>query len=109
MSQPSREMSVTVESPISLTPDLDILHISRSPKYPRFVILYDPPGYNPHPDPATENQQHYPAIGEMMTYTATIRNSGGVTSEPFILTWYVDSVLVQTENCDALYPRQRLS
>ncbi|MFQ6617596.1 MAG: FlgD immunoglobulin-like domain containing protein [Fidelibacterota bacterium] len=108
-SQPSEEVSVTVQIFANGLPDLDILHISRSPKYPRYEIVYDPPGYNPRLKPGTENDPHYPATGELMRYTAVVRNSGGGTVEGFNLYWWVDSVLVQTETYGRLYPRQRIS
>ncbi len=105
---PSDEVSVSAVPFANGYPDLDILHISRSPKYPRFEVEYTASGYNPHPRPGTENQKHYPDPGEMMTYTATVRNSGGGTMDGFRLFWYVDSQIVQTEDYGALFPRQRI-
>ncbi|MBN1351130.1 T9SS type A sorting domain-containing protein, partial [candidate division KSB1 bacterium] len=108
-SQPSQEVSVLVQKPLNELPDLDVLFISRSPKYPRFAILYDPPGYNPKPDPLTENTRHVPLPGELMCYSATVGNSGGATMGNFNLKWYVDSALVQQESCGMLFPKQRLT
>lgn len=105
---PSDEASVTVEEFAGGMPDLDILHISRSPKYPRLDIVYDPPGYNPHPRPGTENVKHYPDPGEMMTYTAAIRNSGGGTVQGFQVDWYADSLLIHSATYGHIFPRQRI-
>ena len=107
-SLPSPEISLLVEIFANGLPDLDVLYISRSPKYDRYEIAYDPPGYNPHPKPGTENVKHYPDPGELMTYTAVVRNSGGGTVEGFNLFWYVDSQLVQAETYGVLFPRQRI-
>lgn len=106
-SEPSEEASVTVELFANGQPDLSVLFISRSPRYPRFDIVYDPPGYNPHPRPGSEDDKRYPDPGEMMTYTAVIRNNGGGTVESFEANWYVDGALVQTETFGQLFPRQR--
>lgn len=106
-SMPSEEVEVLAQPSVNDTPDLDILYISRSPKYPRFEVEYNPPGYNPHLKPGTQNLQHYPGIGEPMKYTATIRNSGRATIENFQIRWYTDSLLVQSEVRGQLFPRQR--
>jgi len=105
---PSEEAEVTVVPFAGGNPDLDILHISRSPKYPRFEVEYDPPGYNPHLAPGTQQLKHYPDPAESMKYTALIRNSGGGTVEGFMITWLVDSVVVQSEISGRLFPRQRI-
>lgn len=107
-SDPSEEVSVTVEVFANGEPDLSVLYISRSPRYNRFDIVYDPPGYNPHPRPGSEDDKRYPNNGEMMTYTAAIRNNGGGTVESFEANWYVDGALFQTENFGLLFPRQRV-
>jgi hypothetical protein len=106
---PSEEVQVLAQPSPNDTPDLDILYISRSPKYPRFEVEYDPPGYNPYLKPGTQNLQHYPEVGEPIKYTATIRNSGGATIENYIIHWYADSVLVQSETRGQLFPRQRIT
>jgi hypothetical protein len=108
-SDPSEEVSVTVEVFANGEPDLSVLYISRSPRYKRFDIVYGPPGYNPHPRPGSEDDKRYPNTGEMMTYTAVIRNNGGGTVESFQANWYADGVLFQTENFGQLFPRQRLT
>ncbi len=89
-------------------PDLDVLYISRTPRYPRFQVEYDPPGYNPHLMPGTQLLQHYPLNGELLKYTAVIRNSGGGESGNFQVEWWVDSTLQQTEYFSTIFPRQRV-
>ena len=89
-------------------PDLDVLYISRSPRYPRFQVVYDPPGYNPHLQPGTQFLQHYPLNGENLKYTAVIRNSGGGTSGGFTVEWWVDSTRIQTQHFSELFPGQKV-
>ena len=108
LSSPSNETSVTVQQFANGDPDLDILHISRSPKYPRYEVEYDPPGYNPQLIAGTHNIKHYPDPGEMLKYSAIIRNSGGGTIDNFEIFWYIDSLLVMTENGGRLFPRQQI-
>ncbi len=107
-SLPSPETRVTVVPFANGLPDLDVLLISRSPRYPRFEVAYNPPGYNPHLVPGTQNLKHYPNLGELMIYNAIIRNSGGGTIEDFVINWYVDSVLVHTDPGSRLFPRQKV-
>lgn len=106
-SPPSEEAEVTVTPFAGGLPDLDIIFIARSPKYPRFEVEYEPSGYNPHLKPGTELLKHYPDPGELMKYIAVIRNSGGGTVEGYTINWMVDSVLVQSETRGQLFPRQR--
>ncbi len=106
---PSPVAEVVAEPFAGGLPDLDVLYISRTPRYPRFQVEYGPPpGYNPHLKPGTEHLQHYPRHGEPLTYTAVIRNSGGGEAGEFRVEWWVDSVLVQTESFPPLFPRQRV-
>ncbi|GAB4366381.1 MAG: hypothetical protein Kow0042_06200 [Calditrichia bacterium] len=105
---PSEEVSVTAVPFANGQPDLDVRFISRSPKYPRYAIIYDPPGYNPRPRPGTQNWKHYPDPGELITYTAVVVNSGGGTVEGFQLYWEVNGQVVQSEDYGFLFPRQRM-
>jgi len=107
-SEPSDICSATIEQFANGLPDLDILYISRSPKYPRYEVEYNPPGYNPFLKPGTQNLKHYPDTGDLIKHSAVIRNSGGGTVENYIIQWYVDSVLVMSENREILFPRQKV-
>ncbi|MBN2366361.1 MAG: hypothetical protein EH225_10460, partial [Calditrichaeota bacterium] len=104
---PSAVASVRVEPFAGGLPDPDVLYITRLPRYPRYEVVYDPPGYNPRLSPQSQNLKHYPSVGEMMTYRSIIRNSGGGTIENVQVDWYVDSVNVHTEMIGRLFPRQR--
>lgn len=107
-SLPSEPARVTVETRYEGTADLNILFIGRTPRYKRYDIAYSPGGFNPHPRQGTENDKHYPDDGEMMTYTANIKNTGGGSVDSIKVEWYVDSVLQKTEYYGHLYPEQRL-
>ncbi|MCF8242327.1 MAG: T9SS type A sorting domain-containing protein [Melioribacteraceae bacterium] len=107
-SDPSPIIKFTAEQQFGGLPDLNVLFISRSQKYKRFEIEYTPGGYNPHPKPGTENIQHYPEDGELMTYTANIKNTGGGSVDSFMVKWYVDSELIQTSFHGSIYQEQRI-
>ncbi|MBN1543178.1 T9SS type A sorting domain-containing protein [candidate division KSB1 bacterium] len=100
-------LRVFAQPPTTDKPDPSVLFISRSPKYPRFSVIYEPGGYNPARDPRTVNQKNYPDAGELMTYTATFQNKGGVTALPFIVEWSVDSLVVRSKEHASLQPGQK--
>ncbi|MBD3410297.1 MAG: hypothetical protein GF419_08845 [Ignavibacteriales bacterium] len=103
----SKAVSCAVEQRFEGKPDLNVLFISRHPKYDRYQIEYESGGYNPFIKPGTENVKHYPDDGETMTYIAHVKNTGGATVDSFKIEWFVDSVLQRTERYGAFYPEQR--
>ncbi len=107
----SRPENVNVYTDLPLTDktDLDVLFISRSPKFPRYQVAYDPAGYNPYVIPENSNQRHYPREGEDMTYTAFIQNKGSAVVSSFDVKWYVDSLLVLSEYHADLQPGQKFN
>jgi len=104
----SEPLAVKVTPPSTDLPDLDVLFISRTPRYPRFEVEYGPPpGYNPHLKPGTEDVKHYPEAGEMIKYRAIIRNSGGETVEQFKIRWFVNGNTIKTDFYNLLIPGQQ--
>jgi hypothetical protein len=89
--------------------DLQVVSISRTPRYPRYWPLYtyyevtEPSGFGPYGFTAAtglgggqdENTQRWPEIGDPVTYTATVRNRG---TNPWVGelagTWRVDDAVV---------------
>lgn len=106
-SAPTQSIKVTTEIKPEAKPDPDVLFISRTPRYRRYEVAFDPPGYNPHQTAETEDLKHYPAENEMMTYTAVIRNSGGVLSTNTEVVWSVDGNEIATAMIDSLFPKER--
>ncbi|NOX38214.1 MAG: T9SS type A sorting domain-containing protein [Calditrichaeota bacterium] len=105
----SHTVGITVQMPKTSDPDLDVLFISRLPRYPRYEVVYGPPeGYNPHLKPGTEHRKHYPDPGELMRYVAVIRNSGGATSPPFQVIWRVNGIEYARQTIAPLIPGQRV-
>lgn len=85
--------------------DLQIVSISRTPKYPRYAPEYtyyevtEPSGFGPYIFSAAtglglgqdENTQRWPDIGDTVTYTVTVRNRGTETWSAAIRgIWTVD-------------------
>ncbi|KAA0216289.1 MAG: hypothetical protein EDM82_04785 [Cyanobacteria bacterium CYA] len=102
--------------------DLQVVCVSRTPRFPRYDPLYtyytitEPGGYGPYSFSAatglgsgqTGSTQRWPNVGQTVTYTATVRNRG---SEHFSGTvhgtWTVDGVPVSSVPQDLdLNPRQ---
>jgi len=100
-------IQVVAEPPVANLSDLDLLFLSRSPKYPRFSVIYEPSGYNPRIDPSTLNLKHAPIAGELITFTATFQNKGGAAVSAFAIEWSVDSLVVKTENQSGLLAGQK--
>jgi len=69
--------------------DLDVTHISRTPRYHRYEVWYTLQN-TPYLRPGTEGDQRWPAHGEVVTFTAHIANKGTVASGPFDFVWRID-------------------
>lgn len=91
--------------------DLQIVDIARTPAYPRYAPLYtgytmtEPGGFGPYNFSAatglgngqTGATKHLPALGETVTYTATVRNRGTNSwSGTLPGIWKVDGATVGT-------------
>ena len=77
----------------SIASDLDVIYIERLPRYPRNLSCKAgaPPVDYPCPSPL----KHTPDLGEVVTFTAHIRNKGTGSVSQFDYTWYVNDVLVR--------------
>jgi len=80
--------------------DLDVTYIGREPTYHRYCVEY--PGGVPRLCSGTENEQRWPAPGEVVTFTAHVVNKGTQASPPFSCTWYIDGTPVHTSTLPAL-------
>ena len=69
--------------------DLDVTYISRDPLYHRYEVVYSEDG-RPIIRPGTEDDQRWPAQGEVVTFTAHVRNKGYFASGKFTFKWFVD-------------------
>ena len=91
--------------------DLQVLSVSRTPRYPRYLPNYtyysitEPSGFGPYIFSAatslgggqTAETQRWPTIGATVTYTATVRNRGTNTwSGTLGATWTFDGSVVGT-------------
>jgi len=89
--------------------DLQIVSISRTPRYPRYCADYtyyqitEPSGFGPYIFSAATslcggqdpNTPHWPEMGEPVTYTATVRNRGtNLYSDYLSGDWRLDGVIV---------------
>ncbi len=106
-SQPQK-VDAFADLPVTDKADLDVLFISRSPKFPRYQVEYDPAGYNPYITPENRHQRHYPRQGQEMTYTASIQNKGSVVVPSYDVRWYVDSLLISSDDYSDLQPGQKI-
>lgn len=83
-------------------PDLDVLYIERTPRYPGYALDYNRPGREGLPvlvdnrtrKPLTPAQakavKRWPAPGEMVTFTAHVQNRGSATAPGWEYAWHVD-------------------
>lgn len=78
------------------SPDLDVTHIERTPRYFRYCVDY--PNNLPRICPGTETQKHWPAISETVTYRAHVMNKGTTFSGNSTYTWIVNGVSVKSGN-----------
>ncbi len=107
--------NTTVSSIGPFTPrdetDLQVISISRTPRYPRYLPNYsyytvtEPSGFGPYVFSAatslgggqTSSTQRWPSIGATVTYTATVRNRGTNTWTGTLGgTWTFDGATVGT-------------
>lgn len=90
-------MAAAIGTSVS-TPDLDVIYIARTPRYYRYCLQY--PNNVPQLCPGTENQKHWPDIGEIVTYEAHITAKGYPISGTIGYEWDVDGVLATNGQMD---------
>jgi hypothetical protein len=83
--------------------DLDVTYISRTPMYYKYDVWYTADG-KPYLRPGSENDQRWPAPGEIVTFTAHIMNKGTVASGSFGYKWFIDGVEVRSGVHSSLAP-----
>ena len=93
--------------------DLQVVCIARTPRYPRYDPTYtqyqitEPSGFGPYIFSAATglgsgqdaSTQRWPQVGDLVTYTATVRNRGTNTfSGSLAASWQLDGDVVQTDS-----------
>lgn len=86
--------------PSALAADLEVTHIERNPKYEKYLVLYT--GRHEYTDDFTPYEvdsaiglanpgaKRWPDVGEMVTFTAHVRNRGDTNVTSFGYTWLLD-------------------
>ncbi|HEY3241957.1 MAG TPA: hypothetical protein VGM03_01280, partial [Phycisphaerae bacterium] len=93
--------------------DLQVTYIERTPRYPRYDPIYtyyeitEPSGFGPYAFTAATglgmgqnaSTQRFPNVGDVVTYTAHLRNRGTVNvAGPISGTWRYDGNVIGTAN-----------
>jgi len=74
-------------------PDLDVTHISRTPRYPGYEVEVPAAGEMqgiPRLKPGTERDKRRPDEGEQVTFTAHVVNKGRARAPKFAYVWKLD-------------------
>ena len=82
--------------------DLDVLFVSRTPRYPRFTVQYSAQGV-----PVSSTGGEWPDPGTEMTFTAVVKNNGGGESANFRYTWNLDGNTDASGVAGCLEPGER--
>ena len=98
-------------------PDLNVTHISRTPRYPAYVLKYEQlPGSGPEAMPQVADPQtgqalgrepaakikRWPDPGEEVTFQAMVCNHGPKPTGKFGYRWYIDENVVADGQHDSL-------
>lgn len=84
-------------------PDLDVLYISRTPRYDRYLVKYD---FTSGAITSVTGGK-WPTEGEQLTYTAHVQNMGGTSASDFTYTWKINGTAVKTGASPALKANER--
>ena len=106
--QPAESPAQPYLQALSVKPDgidLDVTYINRTPLYSRYSVLYTS-DLRPFLYPGTENDQRWPASGEVVTFTAHIVNKGTTDSDDFAFKWFVDGAEVAAGTHSSLSPTE---
>jgi photosystem II stability/assembly factor-like uncharacterized protein len=92
---------LTSLAPIFAGPDLDVAYISRTPMYYKYNVSYqnglDPLDWGvgkPYLTASEQAKRRWPVSGEVVTFTAVIKNPGNAPTGSFNYKWYMDGVEV---------------
>jgi len=92
----------------SRQPDLDVTYIARTPRYrrylPDYTLLPGDPWRIPRLCAGTEDDKRWPDVGEVVTYTAHVRNKGNRTVGRFAFEWLVNGDVVSSGVAGVLRP-----
>ncbi len=100
--------------PVFALPDIDVLYISRTPRYQKFMAdeekNVDPRDLGltkPHIAKGTENLQRWPKKGELVTFTAVVKNMGDQPTGEFDYKWFFDGKEVKSGKIPSLEPGEQ--
>ncbi len=103
---------ISTVTPLIAGPDIDVVYISRTPRYNRYNVTYtrniDPlDGGNSRPSLSEEEQakKRWPAKGEQVTFTAVMKNPGDQPTGAFSYKWYFDGKEVESGTLPSIEPR----
>jgi len=88
-------------------PDLDVLWISRQPRYQRYCVEY--PDDLPTLCQGSEAVQRYPRPGERVTLIGHIANRGFIPTGSFTFTWEIDGQLLLSGTLPSLNPAEEVT
>lgn len=89
------------EKPTGL-PDLDVTFISRTPRYERLRVSYHKRAdgligdVKPYLTEEEQQKKRWPAEGEIVTFTAHVKNHGEVAVNAFDYFWAINGAIVET-------------
>ena len=91
-------------------PDLDVTYIERTPRFSRYQVCYSPSAYNPFIcGGQSDGDQRWPERGDIVTFTAHLKNHGGLPSSSTSFIWYIDDVQVKSGMVPILSPEEEFT
>jgi photosystem II stability/assembly factor-like uncharacterized protein len=104
-------LTFAVLAPLAAAPDLDVVYISRAPRYDRYYVDYtgkfdpnDPDTTKPSLSAAEQAKKRWPERGETVTFTAVVRNPGDAATGQFEYKWYFDGKEVASGTLPSIEP-----
>lgn len=114
---PSEEKIIVSKEKVKDSPpvaggDLDVVHIERTPKYPRYRVTYfvdrsmcapENPNFYPYAEdrgpqlcPGESGKKRWPASGDDVVFTAYIKNNDNIPTGDFEFKWFIDGTEVKS-------------
>ncbi|HOM71147.1 MAG TPA: CARDB domain-containing protein, partial [Armatimonadota bacterium] len=107
-------LAVSAITPLFAGPDLDVVYISRTPRYYKYDVSYinglDPRDWangKPYLTAQEAAKQRWPSPGETVVFTAVVKNPGDAPTGDFTYKWYFDGELIQTSTAPSIAPGGR--
>lgn len=95
-------------------PDIDVLYISRTPRYQKYIVVEEKGLDKRDPElpkvrlaEGQEGLQRWPKKGENVTFTACIKNMGDAPTGEFNYKWYFDGKEVASDKLTSLKPGEQ--